>query len=189
MNRSFLGAGLVAGLVLLATACGDDATDSHQSSTVVTAVAGTLSGDAGECVNLPGCDAVISQSSGLVDGDVVRVRITGWEAEFAAGVAQCADVSDPDNPQDLPVGPDGLPPGELCNVLDLPGPAQSEQADADAVLDFEYEVVAGPSMAATSASGMCDAEHDCVLNVFPSGANRFRGDAPQVTFPLTFDPS
>ncbi len=175
--------------VVFLAACGGDEGDASPEDQGVGALTtpAALSGDPGECVNLDPCDATVSSASGLTDGDVVRVRINGWGSDEAVGIAQCADAADPDNPRAGEPGPDGLPPGEICNVLDLGGPAQTEQADADGVIDFEYEVVGGARMQESSESGVtCDATHDCVLNVFVSGANRFSPSAPRVTFALRF---
>jgi hypothetical protein len=187
MNRgAVIGSLLV--LLVVATACGDDGGGSSASTeTTTTTVAVLTDGDPGRCVNLEPCDALISRSKGLADGDVVQIRVTGWEPDGAVGIAQCADEADPDNPQGVARGPDGLPAGELCNVKDLPGPAQTDRADEAGVVAFEYEVVGGQRMVDASDAGVtCDATHDCVLNVFVSGANRFSPDAPVATFGLAF---
>ncbi|MEL7209805.1 MAG: hypothetical protein AAGK32_16490 [Actinomycetota bacterium] len=178
---------VVAAVVALAGACGDDGSTESQPSPTTEAAVPEFEGDPGTCENLEPCDAVISASAGLADGDVVDVRVGGWGPDVVVGIAQCADEADPDNPQGVERGPDRLPGGEICNVLDLPGPARSETADGDGVVAFEYEVLGGNRMVESSAAGVtCDAEHDCVLNLFLSGANRFSAAAPIVTFPLRF---
>ena len=143
------------------------------------------------------CDTILAGSRGHIGretasagkgyGDVVRISAGGWEPNDAVGVAQCADPDDPDSPR-FELTPDSLPPGEVCNVLGAEGPAETHSADSNGVVDFDYTVLAGETMRQSSEAGVtCDATHDCVVNLFLSGASRFRSDAPRVTFHLTFE--
>lgn len=178
-------------VLLAAVACGDDTrsderTADAEASAPSTTIPVLPGGTPGACVNLDGCHASIAPATDLADGEVVQVQVVGWEPDAPVAIAQCVDGADPDNPP-APVGPDGLPPADVCNVLNSnSGPAATERSDAAGVVAFDYEVLSGPRMQAESSTGVCDAEHDCVLNLFVPHAGRFRSDAPIVTFPLRF---
>jgi len=178
-RRSWAVAGV---LVALAAGCGDDGGDGSEAA--AEPVEGSPDA-AADCVNLPDCAVEVSQSEGLEAGDVVSVRIEGWNPDAPTGVSQCEDATDPDN-ADLAPQPDGLPPPEVCNVEGLTGPSQTETSDAAGTLAFDYEVQAGDNMGGTSASGTCDEAHDCQIIVFLSSDVRLRSDAPRVSIPLTF---
>ena len=171
-------------LVALAAGCGDDGGDGGDGSEAISDAAEADS-DAIECVNRPDCTVEVSETEGLADGDVVSVRIEGWDPDASTGLSQCEDPADPDN-ADLAPGPDGLPPVEVCNVDVMVGPSQTETSDADGVLTFDYEVRTGPRMGGESESGICDADHDCQLVVFLAFDARLQSGAPRVSIPLTF---
>ena len=165
--------------VALAAGCGDDGDGASDAGSEA---AGS---EAVECVNLADCVVEVNQTEGLSGGDVISVRIEGWEPDATTGVSQCEDPDDPDN-ADLAPGPDGLPPAEVCNVQGLTSPSQTETSGADGVVAFDYELQTGERMGGTSADGTCDEEHDCQLVVFLSSDVRLRSDAPLVSIPLTF---
>ena len=177
----------VAGIVVvLAAGCSDDGGDEPAADTAPEPEAEPVAGPGGvECVNLAGCTVEVSGNEGVAAGDLVSVRIEGWNPEATTGVSQCEDAADPDN-VDLAPGPDGLPPANVCNVFGLTSPSQTETSDAEGVIVFDYEVRAGERMGGESASGTCDAAHDCELVVFLSSDVRLRSDAPLVTIPLVF---
>jgi hypothetical protein len=179
MAHTRRGCAVVLALVAIAAGCGDDGGGGSDVETAAAAPENV------ECVNLPDCDVEVSQTEGLADGDVVSVRIAGWHPDAATGVSQCEDATDPDNDDQAP-RPDGLPGPEVCNILGLTSPSQTETSDADGVLAFDYAVRAGTSMVDESERGECDADHDCQLIIFLTGASRLRSDAPRVSIPLTF---
>ncbi len=169
-------------VALAAAGCGDDGGGGSEAA--AEPVEGAQDA-AAECVNLPDCAVEVSQSEDLVDGDVVSVRIEGWNPDATTGVSQCEDAADPDN-ADLAPGPDGLPPAEVCNVQGLTSPSQTETSDTAGNLAFDYEVQTGERMGGSSESGTCDEAHDCQIIVFLSFDVRLRSDAPRVSIPLTF---
>lgn len=188
MTRVRRQSAVVVALVALVAGCSDDdgggsgadaEVDTEEVAAELTAAEGV------DCVNLPDCAVQVTRTDGLSDGDVISIRIEGWEPDTSVGIAQCADPEDADN-QDIAPQPDGLLPGEVCNVLGLNSAAQSERSDADGVVAFDYEVRAGETMARESAEGECDAQHDCRLSLFWNSDLRLRSDAQRVSIPLTF---
>jgi len=170
---------------LLAASCSGDAGNAGSASP--TSESPSQHDEDVECAGIDECDAEISSSIGLSDGDVVQIRAAGWDPNIGVGLAQCADPDDPDSPA-FDLTPAGLPPGEMCNVLGVEAPAETHQSNDAGVVEFDYTVQAGERMKQNSEGEVtCDATHDCVVNLFIPGANRFRSDAPRVTFHLTFN--
>ena len=196
----------------LAAACSDDTPDATSSTTTASSVVAETAGVADEptdttapetpttqplqpgidvaptgCKNLDPCAATMRRPESLAGGDVVSVRIEGWNPEQWIGIAQCADRDAyEDGTITLEAG-SGLTSAEFCNVKDIGGPAARTKSDAAGAVAFEYEVVAGQQMADQSdAAVSCDADHACVLNVFVMNDGRFNPNNPSVTFPLSF---